>query len=396
MKNILLAALGVSALWLALAACGNDPAPATVTPEVTTPEVTPSEVKTTEVTSARGPNAAVTGTVTYRERLALSPDAKLVMELRDVSYADADAPLIARQTISSPGQVPIIFRLEYNRDDIDPRNTYGISARIIEADGRLAFINDTAYDVITGGNPSRVDMLLVLVQPPPDLVQEGVDWRQWIEVPARVISANLIPNEQEHFLRIEFYQSTVEGCARRGNQALRVEETRIIATLTLMQPPPTAWAIECDAELVELDAVEPINESLEPGQTYQIVVNDVLTSTFSLPRPSLGHTFIAESPIERAEVLVLESAPPQYQVHVVSGHPRGSGCSQSNGYEIRRMDSNRIDVVVTHHQVSDPQTICTADFPIVETNIPLGSGFEPGQEYIVRVNSDTKVTFEAQ
>ena len=45
------------------------------------------------------PNAAVTGTVTYRERLALTPGATLVVELRDVSYADAAAPLIARQTI---------------------------------------------------------------------------------------------------------------------------------------------------------------------------------------------------------------------------------------------------------------------------------------------------------
>ena len=309
----LLVPIGVSALLLALAACGSDPAPTNAT---------------LEITSGRNPNASVSGTVTYRERLALSPGAKLVVELRDVSYADAAAPLIARQTISGPGQVPISFRVEYNREDIDDRNTYGISARIIEADGRLAFTNDTAYDVITGGNPTRVNMLLVLVQPPPDLIQEGTDWRQWVEVPARVTGANLIPNERDHFLRIDFYQSTIEGCARPGSQALSVEGTRIIATLTLMQPPATAWAIDCDAELVELDAVEPIDVPLELGQTYQVIVNDVLTSTFSLPRAGLGHTLIAESPIERAEIMVLESEPPQYQVHVISGLPRGSACSR--------------------------------------------------------------------
>ena len=380
-KHILLAAIGVSVLLLASAACGNDSAPTNAT---------------LEVTSGRSPNASVSGTVTYRERLALSAGAMLVVELRDVSYADADAPLIARQTIPNPGQVPISFTLEYNRDDIDARNTYSVSARIIESDGRLAFTNDTAYEVITRGNPSRVDMLLVLVQPPPELIEEGVDWRQWVEVPARVISSNLIPNEREHFLRIEFYQSTMEGCARPASQALRVEGTRIFATLTLMQPPPTAWAIACDEQLVELDAVEPIDEPLEPGETYQVIVNDMLTSSFSLPRPGLGNTVIAESPIERAEVMILESAPPQYQVHIVSGLPRGSGCSQSNGYEIRRRDSSEIEVVVTHHEVADPLTACTADYPIVETNIPLGSDFEPGKEYIVRVNSDTVVSFEAQ
>ena len=97
------------------------------------------ENATSEVTSGREANASVSGTVTYRERLALTPDASLVVELRDVSYADAEALLIARQTISDPGQVPIKFKVEYNRGDIDPRNTYAVSARIIEGDGRLGF-----------------------------------------------------------------------------------------------------------------------------------------------------------------------------------------------------------------------------------------------------------------
>ena len=207
-KNALLAAIGISVVLLALAACGSDLTLANAT---------------VEVPSGRSPNASVSGTVTYRERLALSPDAKLVVELRDVSYADAAAPLIARQTTSDPGQVPIKFKIDYNRDDIDSRNIYAISAGIVESDGRLAFTNDIAYEVITRGNPNRVDMLLVLVQPPPDLVEEGVDWRKWVEVPAQVIWANLIPNEQEHLLRIGYYQSTIEDCARPGSQGLKVE-----------------------------------------------------------------------------------------------------------------------------------------------------------------------------
>ena len=380
-KNTLLAAIGISVVLVTLAACGSNQRPANVT---------------VEVPSGLSPNVSVSGTVTYRERLALSPGAQLVVELRDVSYADAASTLVARQTISDPGQVPIKFKVEYNRDDIDSRNTYAVSAKIIESDGRLAFTNDTAYEVITRGNPNNVDMLLVLVQPPPDLVEEGVNWRTWVEVPARVTWANLIPNEREHFLRIGYYQSTIEGCARPGIQGLRVEGNQIIATITLMQPPPTAWAIPCDEQLVELDAVEPIEASLEPGRTYHVIVNDRATASFSLPRSNLGHTFIAESPIQSAEIMVLESAPPQYQLRVVSGLPRGSGCSQFNGYEVRRGESNEIEVVVTHHEVADQLVVCTADFPIVETNIPLGSNFEPGNEYTIRVNSDVTVSFEAQ
>ena len=229
-----------------------------------------------------------------------------------MSYQDAAAPLIARQTISDPGQVPIKFKIEYNRDDIDSRNVYSITARIVESDDRLAFINDTAYEVITRGKPSKVDVLLVLVQPPPDQVEEGTDWRKWVETPAKVAWANLIPNEPEVFLRIGYYQSTIENCARPGSQGLEVEGNKIIATITLMQPPPTSWAIPCDEQLVELDAVEPIRASLEPGETYNVIVNDMATTSFSLPRSDFGHSIIAESPIESAEIMVLESAPPQY------------------------------------------------------------------------------------
>ena len=378
-KNTLLAAVAISVVLVTLAACESNPRPANIT---------------VEVLSGRSPNASVSGAVTYRERLDLSPGAKLVVELRDVSYADAASTLIARQTISDPGQIPIKFKVEYNRDDIDSRNTYAVSAKIIESDGRLAFTNDTAYDVITRGNPNKVDMLLVLVKPPPDLIEEGVDWRKWVEVPAQVISANLIPNGREHFLRIVYYQSTIEGCARPGSQGLKVEGNKIIASIMLMQPPPTAWAIPCDEQLVELDAVEPVEASLEPGERYHVIVNGTATMSFSLPRSNLGQTFIAESPIESAEIMVLESAPPQYQLHVVSDLPKGSGCSQFNGYEIRRRESNEIEVVVTHHEIADQQVVCTADFPIVETNVPLGSNFEPGEEYTIRVNSDITVSFE--
>ncbi|WP_419849121.1 YbaY family lipoprotein [Candidatus Poriferisocius sp.] len=85
-------------------------------------------------------NASVTGTVT--------------VQLRDTSLMDVASELIAEQVIANPGQVPVAFEVYYNEDDINPRNTYSIQARITESDGRLAFINDTAYYVITRGNPT--------------------------------------------------------------------------------------------------------------------------------------------------------------------------------------------------------------------------------------------------
>ena len=271
--------------------------------------------------------------------------------------------------------------------------------KIVESDGRLAFTNDTVYEVITHGNPDKVAMLLVLVQPPPSLVggsDAGSDWRTWVEAPVPVVWANLIPNEPEHLLRVAYYQSTIEGCARPGNQELELDGYDIIVRVTLMQPPPTPWAIPCREQVVELDTVEPIGTSLEPGQSYRVIVNDRETTTFTLPETGLRDTFIAESLIESVEVLTLESTPPQYQLRVVSGMPKGSSCSQFNGYEIRRRESNRMDVAITHHQVADPFVVCTADYPVVETIVPLGSDFEPGVEYTVSVNSETTGAFVAR
>ncbi len=378
-KTAVLTAAGIWIALLTAAACGSESGPSHAT---------------LEVPSGREPNASVGGTVTYRERLALTPGATLVVELRDVSYADGPAPLIARQTISGPGQVPIKFKVEYNRADIDPRNRYSVSARIIESDGRLAFTNDTAYEVITRGNPGKVDLLLVLVQPPPELLGDGggSDWRTWVEVPVPVIWANRIPNEAEQFLRVAYYQSTIEGCARPGSQALDLDGRDILVRVTLMQPPATPWAIPCHEQRVELDTVEPLGTSLEPGQTYRVIVNGRITTTFTLPDPDLGHTFIAESPIERAEVVMVEGVPPRYQLRVLSGMP-SSGCSQFNGYEIRRREPSRIDVVITHHEVADPLVVCTADYPVVETTVPLGSDFEPGVEYAVGVNGEIVQSF---
>ena len=100
LKAALLSLLSVWTIVLAAAACESETRPSNTT---------------WEASSGRNPDASVSGSVTYRERLALTPGATLVVELRDVSYADAAAPLIARQTITGPGQVPITFEVGYNR-----------------------------------------------------------------------------------------------------------------------------------------------------------------------------------------------------------------------------------------------------------------------------------------
>jgi putative lipoprotein len=127
---------------LVLAACG-------------TPAIVP--------TSAGAASARVTGTVSYRERLALPPGAVLKVQLLDVSRADAPAAVLGEQVITAGGrQVPFAFEIAYDPARIDPRMTYAVSARIEEG-GRLRFISDQRHAVITRGAPSQVDLVLKAV-----------------------------------------------------------------------------------------------------------------------------------------------------------------------------------------------------------------------------------------
>lgn len=103
----------------------------------------------------------VTGTVTYRQRIALPPDAVVEVKLVDVSAQDVAAKTIGEQTIRSPGQVPVPFEIGYDAALIQARHRYAIQARIL-VEGKLSFTNTLAYPVITMGSPSRVD---VVVQP---------------------------------------------------------------------------------------------------------------------------------------------------------------------------------------------------------------------------------------
>ncbi|UKK83240.1 YbaY family lipoprotein [Sphingopyxis sp. BSN-002] len=108
---------------------------------------------------------AVTGSIAYRERIALPPTAQIEVRLDDVSLADAPANNMATQSFASEGkQVPFAFTLTVDRADIDPRHSYAVSARITDAGGKLMFITDTRNSVTFDGR-SVIDLgTLMLVK----------------------------------------------------------------------------------------------------------------------------------------------------------------------------------------------------------------------------------------
>ncbi|WP_017297917.1 YbaY family lipoprotein [Nodosilinea nodulosa] len=102
--------------------------------------------------------ASVTGTVTYLPRVAMPPNAVLEVSLIDVSRADAPAVTLASQSmVFGDRQVPLPFELVYNPDQIDPRFSYAVQARIL-VDGQLRFTNTSRFAVITQGNPTSVEV----------------------------------------------------------------------------------------------------------------------------------------------------------------------------------------------------------------------------------------------
>ena len=107
----------------------------------------------------------VTGSITYRERIALPPTAQVEITLADVSLADAPARTLAQQAFTADGrQVPFAFSLTVDQRPLDPRHSYAVSARISDASGRLMFITDTRNSVTFDGR-RVIDMgMLTLVK----------------------------------------------------------------------------------------------------------------------------------------------------------------------------------------------------------------------------------------
>lgn len=108
----------------------------------------------------------MTGTIAYRERSALPAGATATVELRDVSRADAAAPLLGTTTITPRGkQVPLYWLISFDPAKVDPAMRYSVSARITGADGKLLWVSDTAAPVLTDGAPPT-DIAIALVRAP--------------------------------------------------------------------------------------------------------------------------------------------------------------------------------------------------------------------------------------
>jgi putative lipoprotein len=125
-------------------------------------------------TTKAEPTATVRGEITYRERIAVPPGAQLEVLLLDVSRADAPSETIGGVTLSDIRQPPYPFEIAYRPEQIIASHTYVVQARLTHQ-GRLLFITDQAYPVITRDHPTEVQIVLKRVGAPPPASTPGAD-----------------------------------------------------------------------------------------------------------------------------------------------------------------------------------------------------------------------------
>ena len=110
--------------------------------------------------------------------------------------------------------------------------------------------------------------------------------------------------------------------------------------------------------------------------------------------PKSGDQSMAQdlAPIEHVEIVIAESLPPQYSVHVEFG--LANGCIQPGGYAVRQI-GNRFEIDVFVLMPTAEDVMCTMEYSVATCSVPLGSGLQPGENYTVDVNGTT-VSFTAE
>lgn len=112
---------------------------------------------------SRGPRE-LTGTVTYRERMALPPDAVVEVTLETVATSGTPEVLgVAR--VGRATQVPIAYSIQYDPFAVDQERDYVVRARIT-AGGQLLFASHEGQPVLTRGHPATASLVLTRATEP--------------------------------------------------------------------------------------------------------------------------------------------------------------------------------------------------------------------------------------
>lgn len=127
-----------------------------------TPQNQGAEAFTTRYEQDNAAMGTIQGSLFYRERMMLPPDAVAIITLQEISRADAPAIILSSMAIGNANRTPLSFEIPYRKSDIMDTQRYSLRAYIV-SEGSLLFTTTTAYPVLRKDqrdNPASVDMLL--------------------------------------------------------------------------------------------------------------------------------------------------------------------------------------------------------------------------------------------
>ena len=154
MRRIVWSLMSVAALALAGCNSSSDTSDASSQPAASNAPATGD--------NAAAPKAnTVSGTVALSGDVQLSPNAKLEINLVDVS-TEGGATSLASKTISPVPSMPQSFELTFNPADITPANGYNV--QVVLTDGDHKYAPALQSPVLTKGAPNQVTITLAPVQ----------------------------------------------------------------------------------------------------------------------------------------------------------------------------------------------------------------------------------------
>ena len=112
--------------------------------------------------TASAQQTLLTGTISYRERMALPATAVVEVRLEDVTRVGAPPAVLTRYRLADPGAVPIRFNLDVDTSGLDRLGRYALRATIMDG-ARVLFTSTDTVLVLTQGHGTRADLVLTRV-----------------------------------------------------------------------------------------------------------------------------------------------------------------------------------------------------------------------------------------
>jgi putative lipoprotein len=107
----------------------------------------------------------VTGTVSWRDRVELNPNAELIVSLEDVTRQDGRPVLVGMAEDTWPGSSPVSFEVSFDRRVVAEDRHYRVRA-VVKQDGETVLASRHGVPVLTFGHSDRADLELHRVGSP--------------------------------------------------------------------------------------------------------------------------------------------------------------------------------------------------------------------------------------